>query len=139
VTAAVLDASVFVAALSPAEIHHREARALYDSYDERRAFLVPSLFCVEVIAALARRGEPEEVLDTVGVLVSGPRFHSVAIDDSLIETAIRVARSARLRAYDSVYASLALSRNAALLTLDADVRSKLGEVFPTLEFAVARP
>jgi predicted nucleic acid-binding protein len=136
--AAVLDASVFVAAVSPSETHHRAARDLYESYDERRPFLVPSLFRVEVLAALARRNEPNEVLDTVDVLVSGPRFHAVAIDAALIEIATQVARSARLRAYDSIYAALALSREAALLTLDADVRAKLGKTFPAIGLAVAR-
>jgi predicted nucleic acid-binding protein len=132
VTDAVLDASVFVAVISPSEIHHIAARKLYDSYPEARAFLVPSLFRVEVLAALARRGEPNELLDTVDVLVSGPRFHSIAIDPSLIERATQVARTARLRAYDAVYAALALNREAALFTMDDEVRSKTTEAFPDL-------
>jgi predicted nucleic acid-binding protein len=132
VSGAVLDASVFVAAISPTEIHHLAARRLYDSYSEALAFLVPSLFRLEVIAALARRGEPDEMLDTVGVLVSGPRFHAFPMDAPLIETATHVARAARLRAYDAVYVALALNRNAALLTLDTDVRSKISVAFPGL-------
>jgi predicted nucleic acid-binding protein len=130
---AVLDASVFVAAISPSEIHHDIARKLYDSWPEDQAFLVPSLFRVEVLAALARRGEPNELLDTVEVLVSGPRFHCVAIDTSLIERATQVARVARLRAYDAVYVALALNRDAVFLTLDSEVRSKINEVYPDLK------
>ena len=97
------------------EIHHTVARTLYDTWPENRAFLVPALFRVEVLAALARRGEPSELLDTVEVLVSGSRFHSVAIDASLLERATAVALAARLRAYDAVYVALALIRGAALL------------------------
>lgn len=126
----VLDASVFVAAISPAEIHHVAARALYESWPEDRAFAVPSLFRVEVLAALARRNEPAELLDTVEVLVSGPRFHAVAIDESLVERAAEVAQAARLRAYDAVYVALALDRGAALWTLDLELRSKMSAVFP---------
>jgi predicted nucleic acid-binding protein len=128
----VLDASVFVAAISPREIHHVAARKLYDSHAADRAYVVPALFRVEVLAALARRGEPTELLDTVDVLVSGPRFYAVALDASLLERATQVARTARLRAYDAVYVALALKRNAALLTLDAEVRFKSAEAFPHL-------
>ncbi|HEX7678481.1 MAG TPA: PIN domain-containing protein, partial [Thermoanaerobaculia bacterium] len=110
--------------------HHVAARALYHSRPEDRAFLVPSLFRVEVLAALARRNEPAELLDTVDVLVSGPRFHAVAIDASLVDRAAEVARAARLRAYDAIYAALALDRGAALLTLDLELRSKMSAAFP---------
>jgi predicted nucleic acid-binding protein len=130
---AVLDASVFVAAISPSEIHHTAARHLYDTWPEDRAFLVPALFPVEVLAALARRGESSELLDIVEVLLSGPRFHSVVIDASLLERATLVARAARLRAYDAVYVALALMREAALFTLDLEVRSKITEVFPNVQ------
>jgi predicted nucleic acid-binding protein len=136
VSDAVLDASVFVAAISPREIHHEAARKLYDSYAPNRAFVVPSLFRVEVLSALARRGEPNEVLDTVDVLVSGPRFYVAAIDAALIERAAYVARTAGLRAYDSVYAALALERGASLYTLDAEVRSRMTDTFPKLKLVV---
>lgn len=129
----VLDAAVFVAAISPSEAQHAAARELYDTVPEERPFLVPSLFRTEVLAALARRHESDELLDTVEVLISSPRFHSVPIDAPLIERASEVARSARLRAYDSLYVALALERNAALLTLDTDVSATLGEVYPELQ------
>ena len=131
-TDTVLDASVFVAAISPCEVHHAAARRLYDSHAADRAFIVPALFRVEVLAALARRGEPEELLDTVDVLVSGPRFHAVAVDASLLDRATQVARIARLRAYDAVYVALALKRNATLWTLDSEVRTKTADAFPRM-------
>jgi len=132
-SAFVLDASVLVATLSPAEIHHREARRLFDSVPERQAFLVPSIFRVEVLAAMARRGEPEDVLDTVDALVSGPRFYAHPINDDLMDRAVVVARRARVRAYDALYAGLALLQAAALLTLDGDVVQRLSVSFPELK------
>jgi predicted nucleic acid-binding protein len=102
-TEVVLDASVFVAAISPNEIHHTAADALYRRHPQDRAFWVPGLFRVEVLAALARRQEPDALLDTVDVLVTGPRFHSVAIDAALITSAAEVARAAKVRAYDAIY------------------------------------
>ena len=135
----VLDAAVFVAAISPSEIHHAAARDLYDTAPEDRPFLVPSLFGTEVLAALARRGESDELLDTVEVLISSPRFHPVPIDAPLIERASEVARAARLRAFDAIYAALALERNAALLILDGHVSAKLSEVYPELRLIGPKP
>jgi predicted nucleic acid-binding protein len=134
----VLDASVFVAAISPVELHHPVALELYNSHDGDRAFVVPSRFRVEVLAALAHRGESDELLNTVEVLVTGPRFFSVSIDSSLLDKAVQVARAARLRAYDAVYVALALNRGDSLLTLDQDVRSKIAEVFPSLSLVVPK-
>jgi len=134
---AVLDASVFVAAVSPLETHHAEARRLYASIGADHPFTVPSLFRVEVLSALARRGESAEFLDTVDVLVSSPRFHRVEVDAAIIEEAVRVARQTCLRAYDAVYVALALRREAALLTLDAELRERAGAAFPELLWSVA--
>jgi predicted nucleic acid-binding protein len=134
-TDVVLDASVFVAAISPNEIHHGGADALYRKHPEDRPFIVPALFRVEVLSALARRDEPEALLDTVDALVSGPRFHAVAIDAALIARAADVVRVARVRAYDAIYVALALSRGATLFTLDQDVRTRVTSAFPELSMA----
>lgn len=117
----VLDASVFIAAISPAERHHPRARSLFESHPETAQFLVPELFRVEVIAGLARRGEPSDLLDTVDAVLRGPRFFPCPLDGALLERAVEVARVARLRAYDAVYVALALLRNEPILTLDGDV------------------
>lgn len=128
----VLDASLFLAAISAKEIHHDSARKLYDAMPEDQPFVVPALFRTEVISALSRRREPDELLDAVDALISGPRFHVVALERPLLERATIIAREARLRAYDSVYAALAMERGAALLTLDVDVSVKLTATFPQL-------
>lgn len=135
----VLDSAVFLAAISPSEIHHAAARDLYDLAAEERPFLVPSVFRTEVLAALARRRESDELLDTVEVLISGPRFHSVPIDAALIERASQVARAARLQAYDAIYAALALEHDASLLTLDGEVSAKLSQVYPELRLIAPKP
>jgi len=126
----ILDASLFLAAISPSELHHGPARALFDSAPDSQPFLVPSLFRLEVLAALARRRESNELLDAVDAMVSGPRFHTVALEALLIERSVAVARAARLRAYDAVYAALALEQKAALLTLDRELCSRLDAAFP---------
>lgn len=117
----VLDASVYVAAHEPRETHHARARASLEGVPPDEPFLVPSLFRVEVLAALARRGRPAELLDAVAAQIGGPRFVEVPVDDALIARACEVARAARLRAYDAVYVAVAALHDATLLTLDGDV------------------
>lgn len=117
----VLDASVFIAAISPTQRHHEVARRLYESHPEAEPFLVPELFRVEVIAGLARRGEPPELLDLVDAVIRGPRFFACPMDADLLQRAVDIARVARLRAYDAVYVALAVAHDAPILTLDAEV------------------
>ena len=128
----ILDASVFIAAISPSERHHRQARLLFESHPDSAQFLIPELFRVEVIAGLARRGEHAELLDAVDALVRGPRFYSCRLDEYLLGESVRVARLARLRAYDAVYVALALGRGEPLFTLDGEVVSRCSVSFPEL-------
>lgn len=90
----VLDASLFLAAISDKEIHHASARKLYEAMPEDRPSVVPALFRIEVLSALARRREPNELLDAVDALLSGPRFHVVALERLV---ACRIRARPRLR------------------------------------------
>ncbi len=126
----VLDASLFVAAISPAEVHHVQARELYESHPEDMPFRVPSIFRVEVLAALSRRGESAELLDLVDAVVRGPRFVQSPLTPALLERAVGVAREARLRAYDAVYVALALDCESPIYSLDADLRARVEVAFP---------
>ncbi len=128
----VLDASVFIAAISPTERHHDRARRLFDRHPDTEPFLVPELFRVEVIAGLSRRGEPVDLLETVDAVIRGPRFHARPLDAELLERAVHVARAARLRAYDAVYVALALMWNEPLVTLDGEVVERSGAAFKEL-------
>ena len=128
----VLDASVLVAALSPDETRHARARSLFELQPLDTPYVVPALFRIEVIAAFARRGESDALLDAVDALVRGPRFHTVALEVDLLDLALRVGRRAGLRAYDAVYGALALSRGEALYTLDREVERRLAGGFPEI-------
>lgn len=130
---AVLDASVFVSAVSPAERRHALARALLDRLPPATPWLVPALFRVEVLAALARRGESAELLDLIDAIVRGPRYWAAPLDAALLDRAARVAREARLRAYDAVYVALALERGVPLCTLDAELGERAAATFPGLQ------
>lgn len=126
----VLDASLYLAAITPTERHHARAVALFDSHPMPAVYLVPALFRVEVIALLARRGEVPEVLDIVDAAIRGSRFATAPLDDGLLDEAARIARTAGVRAYDAVYVALASLRSAPLYTLDGDVIARIATSVP---------
>lgn len=129
----VLDASVYVSAISPSETLHVRARSLLLSHPPAEPYLVPALFRIEVLAALARRGEATPRIEAVDANIRGPRFVSCALDEALLARAALVVRTARLRAYDAVYVALALLRDAPLFTLDAEIAYRTGAAFPALK------
>lgn len=110
---------------------HHSLRRLADAIF-RAELRRPEVFRVEVIAGLARRGESGELLDAGDALVRGPRFCACRLDERLLGEAVRVARAARLRAYDAVYVALALERNEPLFTLDGEVVARCQLSFPEL-------
>ena len=135
----VLDASVFIAAMSPLECNHARALRLYRARPPDGQDLVPAVFRVEVVAALSRRREPTAVIDAADALVQGPRFRRVELDDSLLAVAAHVARQTGVRAYDALYAAVALRDGAPLCALDGDLVSRLAEAFPEIEIVASDP
>ncbi len=127
---AVLDASVFVSSLLRSERRHPDAIALLGRFRTGR-FLVPSIFEVEVIAALARRDVAGPVIDGVRAAIATAQFDRRPVDP-LVPRATAIAATARLRAYDALYAALALQEGAPLLTFDDELRVRLGASFPEL-------
>ncbi len=123
---------MYISSISPLEVHHEQALQLMRSIPEDQPFVVPSLFRLEVVSALARRGESKELRDTVKVLVHGPRFHAVPLSDALLENAQEIAEVAALRAYDAVYVALARETKAHLLTFDREVRTRVSRHFPEI-------
>lgn len=106
---------------------------MFEAFPGDERLVVPSVFRIEVIAALARRGESREVVDAVDALVQSPKFEKVPIEPALIELAVHVARTAKVRGYDALYAAVALERRTALLTLDDEVRKRMRRIFPDLQ------
>ncbi len=130
---AVLDASVFVSAVSPHEVHHGEALRLMATVPDDVPYVVPAVFRVEVVAALARRGATDAHLDAVDARIRGPRFALAGLDHALVDLATALARSARLRGYDALYAAVALQRRLPLLNLDRELADRLRTVRPDVE------
>jgi predicted nucleic acid-binding protein len=125
----VLDASVFVAAMSPYEVHHARAKELWLS---PQRFLVPALFRVEVLAAMTRRGEPPAVVDAIAALARSHRFTVVPVDDALVDRACLIAKTAKIRGYDAIYAATESLHDAPLLTFDQELGARLQASWPSV-------
>jgi predicted nucleic acid-binding protein len=118
----VLDASVAVAAARPREPSHVAARARVSRILRReQSIVVPTLFSVEVAAALVRVGEP---LPAVRAYVNA----LLAVAERVIALGPRSAAHARetamrwqLRGADAVYVWLAATRAVPLCTLDREM------------------
>ena len=138
-TSPVLDASAFVASISVHELQHQAARAALARVSPTTPFVVPELFRIEVMAALARRGESDALLDTVIAYLCTNRFVTVPMDARAADSAMQVARTARIRAYDAVYAALALDRGSPLLTFDRELTARLRAAYPAIQLLPDTP
>ncbi len=108
----VLDASVAVAALRKREPHHDEAlRRCLPLFAGRDEIVVPTIFDVEVVSALVRRG---------ATLASVDRFFEKHFASRQLVT--------RLRAADSFYVWVAAREGLSLVTTDAKVIARAASV-----------
>ncbi len=123
-----LDASVAVAAVRPRERHHATARVRVDRVlagtDE---IIVPAIFQVEVASALARVGVDAKVVNTyVDALLAAAEV--VTIGPKRAPSIQIVAMTTKLRAADAIYAWVARSAAAPLVTLDEEVLARAASV-----------
>ena len=121
-----LDASVWLAALSPAERDHAECASLLSSLIERGVALhQPGLFVIEVCASIARRTRNRALATEAGrATLEVPGLVVHALDHELAAEAANIAAAYALRGADAVYVATARRMNATLVTLDRDVRER---------------
>lgn len=119
----IVDASVWVSAFLPTDVHHAQVVAFVARVVERGELVaLPNLALAEIGGAIARRtGDVALAAEALALIRRQPRLSIVALDDSLGEAAARLAMNARLRGADAVYVALAAHLNTALVTLDREV------------------
>jgi predicted nucleic acid-binding protein len=117
----VLDASVAIASLRPAEpLHAASAAYLSPLLAGRDTIVVPSIFRVEVASALARAGfTVAQVGRFVGAFLVGARVATIGPRRAIDIQAVAV--DTRLRAVDAIYVWLAQKEGLPLVTGDAEV------------------
>lgn len=121
----VLDASVAVAAVRPAEASHLAARARVDLVLRGMDTLIlPAIFVPEVAATLGRAGWDEASVGRYLAALTGPPTEVVTIGArralAIGQTAVRL----RLRGADACYAWLAAREGVVLVTLDAEMLTR---------------
>ncbi|WP_373059767.1 type II toxin-antitoxin system VapC family toxin [Gemmatimonas sp.] len=121
-----LDASVWLAALSPAERDHAECASLVSSLLKRGVALhQPGLFVIEVCATIARRTRNRALANEAGrATLEVPGLVVHALDHEMAAEAAEIAAACALRGADALYVATARRMNATLVTLDHELHER---------------
>jgi predicted nucleic acid-binding protein len=122
----VVDASVWVSALTRFDVHHAASR---DWYQRRIAsglsILAPTLLFVEVAGAISRlTGSPLEGYRAVRLIRRTPDLDLVPLDTKLSLRAVQCAADLGLRGADAAYVGLALDEKVPLITWDTEQQAR---------------
>ena len=139
-----IDASVYVAALRPGDVHHAESTEYLDRYEDAgEPAIEPSLMIPECGGAVARAANDSVVganaAASVRALINH-QFEPLSLERS--EQAGRLAADYRLRGADSVYVQLAIEFGTALITWDNEMLARARTVIATMtpaEWLTANP
>ena len=131
-TTAVIDASVWVAAVDIQDPSHASARGCLQSLvRDDVVVIVPVHARVEVACALARRFDDADLAQQLTETMFGAAFlREVPITDVFAREALILGTASRLRAADALYAALARAEDAVLITLDRELLERAGGVSP---------
>jgi predicted nucleic acid-binding protein len=121
-----LDASVWLAAMSPAEREHEQCAELVACIKrDSIALHQPGLFVIEVCATIARRTRNRTLALAAGdAAIALPRLTLHPLDLMLTVSAADAAATCALRGADAVYVATARHAGTTLLTLDAEVLNR---------------
>ncbi len=131
----VVDASLWVSALLPLEVHHEESRrrlAQYSADDD--PLTVPTVVLPEVAGAISRRtGIPALGRQAAEAIVRVPGLRLVSLDAEMASEAARLAADYRLRGADAVYVAVAAVLNLPLLTWDQEMANRAAGVVRVIQ------
>lgn len=122
-----IDASVFLSANNPAEVHQIESRLFLDTLSSNaRPVVLPTLVAPEVGAAAYRVGGSRETARSLALsLTRIPGVIFVPLDEQMGEASLEIAVKGALKGSDAVYAATARRFGATLVTLDRQQRTRL--------------
>ncbi|WP_322802155.1 type II toxin-antitoxin system VapC family toxin [Thermoflexus sp.] len=122
----VVDASVWVSALVPADGHHAASRRWLEARLREGALLIaPVILLAEVGGAIARRtGDAALGRRAAGMLLAFPTLRLTPVDERLGGKAALLAARLRLRGVDAVYVATAVLLGVPLVTWDVEQRER---------------
>ena len=123
----VLDASVWVSASIPDDVHHQPTRAWLAGLPATETLVSPALGLLETAGAVSRRtGSATLARQIVAAIERLPNVIIVIPDAELWTLAVEGAAGRSLRGSDAMYVALAEALGFPLVTWDADQREKAG-------------
>jgi predicted nucleic acid-binding protein len=129
----VVDASVFVAAVSQNELHHDQAVAWLDQILAETATLdVPAIVLSEVAAAISRGQNDDELANrALNLLLETDLIQIFPVTLELAKMAAEIGIKQRIRGCDAVYVALAEQLGTDLVSLDRQQVARGTAVVPT--------
>lgn len=121
-----IDASVWVAALLPTDMHHQSSRdTLVRLMAQNAPIICPTLILPEVAAAVARNTDRDDLAVQGSELVRDfPGITLRLLEPDLAMKAAQLAATHRLRGADVIYVAVAAEEQTVLVTWDAEMHSR---------------
>ena len=129
----VIDASVWVSASIPDDVHHVLTREWLEFVSASEPLLTPTLGLVETAGAIARRtGSASLARRAVAAIEGLPNTVVVVPDERLWQQALQAAASRSLRGADAVYVGMAELLGVPLATWDKEQHARAGRRVKTV-------
>jgi predicted nucleic acid-binding protein len=123
----VVDASVWVSALSVKEVHHEASRRWLA--EQPLGLTIPALAIAEIAGALARAAASrQEGKSAAGLVLMTPGLRIVSVDRAVGEAAAEIASQYRLRGADAIYVAVARLLAVPLATLDREMQERAAPI-----------
>ena len=110
----------------PSEVHHASARAVVEGVRRGEDVLVvPSRFGIEVVASLARRGDPVAATEAYVDALLAPPAETITLGPIRAARVRRCTAALKLRAADACYVWTAQRRGLDLCSLDREMLARV--------------
>jgi predicted nucleic acid-binding protein len=130
----VVDASVWISAWLPADIHHAQSRQWLEAQvNTNELLLAPILVLPEVAGAIARRtGNSALAAQAIARMKQTPSLRLTPIDQRAGDLAAQLAADLQLRGADAVYVAVAHELHIPLATWDDEQGTRAAMIITTV-------
>lgn len=129
----VVDASVWVSQLMPADAHYQASKDWAERFtDSGNVVVMPAFLIIEVAASVSRvTKQPDLSKAAIAKINSSSVIEVIAMDSAFIQVASGIAADLRLRAGDATYVALAYQLNIPLISWDKEQLERASSLVTT--------